>query len=141
MGRFGKLCKIFSTAPVLKTVHLHVGFNVNFILCLNCGCFVIFLIFGLYIHVYNQPCVKIVLLIHSAAGVDFDESPTVVTLSSNEMQGCASLAIMDDDVVEFEEMFTVSLSLFKESRVHISNESVIVNIKDDDGTCHILNEQ
>ena len=68
-----------------------------------------------------------------SAGTDFDQTSTVVTLSSTEMEGCVSLSIMNDDVVEFEESFTVSLSLIDSSKVRISNDSATITIKDDDG--------
>ena len=71
-------------------------------------------------------------------------SPQAVTFSSGDVMGdtaCATYGIIDDDNLEFDHAFTVSVSSFTPSGPAISTtvSSTIVTINDDEGThCAML---
>ena len=79
--------------------------------------------------------------LHKGGGVDYTWtfSPAVLTLTFNStnllMQQCFDITIIDDELVEIEEMFTVALSLRNNPRgqVTLQNSSARVSIADNDG--------
>ena len=85
------------------------------------------------------------LLILSVLGEDYTVPSTQeVTFSSGDMEGdtaCATYGIIDDDNLEFDHSFTVSVSSFLPSGPVVSTTipSLTVTINDDEGMhCAIL---
>lgn len=64
---------------------------------------------------------------------DFNQITTTLTFSSSQSRDCVNIGIIDEDIVEFNEVFTVSLS---EDNVQIRLVAPIqatVTIQDTDG--------
>ena len=60
----------------------------------------------------------------------FDE-PRVLTFSEAIRSVCTNISIVDDDIVEGDEMFTVSLARSEEA-VSFANQTATVTIEDSD---------
>jgi len=86
--------------------------------------------------------VTVCVFILSVAGQDFNApSPPEVTFSSGDVTGstaCATFVIIDDDNLEFDHEFTVSLSTVTPTGPVVSvPSSTVVTITDDEGM-HII---
>ena len=84
-------------------------------------------------------CVTVCVLILSVAGQDFN-APSLpeVTFSSGDAQGdtaCATLGIINDDNLEFDHDFTVSLSNITPTGpvIILGSSTTNVTINDDEG--------
>ena len=83
--------------------------------------------------------VTVCVFILSVAGQDFNApSPPEVTFSSGDIQGdtaCATFGIINDDNLEFDHEFTVSLSTVTPTGpvLSVPSSTTIVTITDDEG--------
>ena len=83
--------------------------------------------------------VTVCVFILSVAGDDFNEpSPPEVTFSSGDVPGstaCDTYVIIDDDNLEFDHEFTVSLSTVTPTGpvLSVPSSTTIVTITDDEG--------
>jgi len=87
--------------------------------------------------------VTVCVLILSVAGQDFNtSSPPEVTFSSGDAQGdtaCATFDIINDDNLEFDHEFTVSLSTVTPTGpvLSVPSSTTVVTITDDEGM-HVI---
>ena len=73
---------------------------------------------------------------HSSAGLDYNLTRSTLTLSANDLHGCFSVEIKDDDQFENTENFFVDLSYSGTSSislVSIELNEIEIKIRDNDG--------
>ena len=70
------------------------------------------------------------------AGTDYTGISTTLTFTNNSMDGdveCVSIAIIDDDALELDETFTMTLTTSEPRVTFTNNDVTVITITDDDG--------
>ena len=124
-----------SSVPFQVIVNTMDGTAVGMYVC-------IFIYIYIYIYIYEYMCVATctyvlvgsVILLHFIDEKDYSGDLNVVTVPAGEMAWLFTIAIVDDDVMECDETFIVTILLVTTCAVAISNGSKTeVMITDDDG--------
>ena len=70
-------------------------------------------------------------------GEDYNLTESQLQFNANHYNDCVNIIIINDDVLEDRERFTVMLSGADSEDVRVSNQQVTVEIEDDDCKCSI----